>query len=107
MEMLKISKNDLPFQEIIQGDFIYADKTGYIYDILKDDPTSFCFLSRPRRFGKTLLLNTLEELFQGDPNLFRGLLIDKSGYKFERHPVLNFNMAYSQMSSKDELISRI
>ncbi|MDR1036511.1 MAG: ATP-binding protein [Deltaproteobacteria bacterium] len=107
MEMGKISKNDLTFREIVQGNFIYADKTGYIYDILKDDPTSFCFLSRPRRFGKTLLLNTLAELFQGDRELFRGLLIDKKGYKFERHPVVKFNMAYSQMSSKNELISRI
>ncbi|MDR1037404.1 MAG: AAA family ATPase, partial [Deltaproteobacteria bacterium] len=105
--MRKISKNDLTFREIIQGNFIYADKTGYIYDILKDDPTSFCFLSRPRRFGKTLLLNTLAELFQGDRELFRGLLIEKKGYKFERHPVVKFNMAFSQMSSKDELISRI
>ncbi|MDR1037379.1 MAG: AAA family ATPase [Deltaproteobacteria bacterium] len=107
MEMGKIFQDDLSFREIIQGNFIYADKTGYIYDILKDDPTNFCFLSRPRRFGKTLLLNTLAELFQGDRELFRGLLIDKKGYQFERHPVVKFNMAYSQMSSKDELISRI
>ncbi|MDR1036924.1 MAG: AAA family ATPase [Deltaproteobacteria bacterium] len=105
--MGKISIYDLTFREIIQGNFIYADKTGYIYDILKDNPTSFCFLSRPRRFGKTLLLNTLEELFQGERELFKGLLIAKSGYKFERLPVLSFNMAYSQMSSKGELISRI
>ncbi|MDR1036654.1 MAG: AAA family ATPase, partial [Deltaproteobacteria bacterium] len=105
--MKNLFNTDLPFREIIQGNFIYADKTGYIYDILNSQPTSFCFLSRPRRFGKTLLLNTLAELFQGDRELFRGLLIDKKGYKFERHPVVKFNMAYSKMSSKDELISRI
>jgi hypothetical protein len=104
MEMKKLFLNDLTFRQIIQGNFIYADKTGYIYDILNGDPTNFCFLSRPRRFGKTLLLNTVKELFKGDRELFRGLKIDKSGYKFERHPVLSFNMAYSKMSSKDELI---
>lgn len=97
----------MTFREIRQGNFIYADKTKYINDILQEGPNSCFFLSRPRRFGKTLLLNTIEELFKGDRELFRGLLIDQSGYKFERHPVLHFNMAYSEASSKDELITRI
>ncbi|MDR1035725.1 MAG: AAA family ATPase, partial [Deltaproteobacteria bacterium] len=47
--MGKIFQDDLSFQEIIQGNYIYADKTGYISDILKGAPTRFCFLSRPRR----------------------------------------------------------
>ncbi|MDR1038504.1 MAG: ATP-binding protein [Deltaproteobacteria bacterium] len=105
--MKKLFTNDLSFRQIIQGNYLYADKTGYIYDILNGDPTSFCFLSRPRRFGKTLLLNTFVELFKGDRELFRGLLIDQRGYKFERHPVLYFNMAYSLVSSKEDLVARI
>ncbi|MDR1037913.1 MAG: AAA family ATPase [Deltaproteobacteria bacterium] len=105
--MKKLSKTDLTFQQIRQGDYIYADKTEYIYNLLKDDPTNFFFLSRPRRFGKTLLLNTIEELFQGDRELFRGLKIDNSGYKFERHPVLNFDMSYAAVNTKDDLIDNI
>jgi hypothetical protein len=99
--------DDLSFREIRQGNYLYADKTKYIYKLLGVRPYKCCFLSRPRRFGKTLLLSTLDELFRGDRELFRGLRIDKSGYKFERHPVLNFNMAYSEVSSKDDLISRL
>jgi hypothetical protein len=106
--MKDLFESDLSFKEIRQGNHIYADKTEYIYKILNGKPTlNSCFLSRPRRFGKTLLLDTIEELFQGDRELFRGLWIDQSDYKFERHPVLKFNMAYSQVSTKDDLIDRI
>ncbi|MDR1037544.1 MAG: AAA family ATPase, partial [Deltaproteobacteria bacterium] len=105
-------KTNLPlgaptFRKIRQGNFIYADKTRYIYDFLEANPCDCCFLSRPRRFGKTLLLDTMEELFQGDRELFRGLWIDKSRYKFERHPVLRFNMAYAKIRTEDDLIFRI
>jgi hypothetical protein len=105
--MKKLFQNDLSFRQIRQGDFIYADKTEYIYNLLKDEPTNFCFLSRPRRFGKTLLLNTIEELFQGDRELFRGLKIDNSGYKFERCPVLSFDMSYAPIDTKDDLVDNI
>ncbi|MDR1036767.1 MAG: AAA family ATPase [Deltaproteobacteria bacterium] len=105
--MKKLFQNDLSFQQIRQGDFIYADKTEYIYNLLKDEPTNFCFLSRPRRFGKTLLLNTFKELFQGDRELFRGLKIDRSSYKFETHPVLSFDMSYAAIYTKDDLIDSI
>ncbi|MDR1036753.1 MAG: AAA family ATPase [Deltaproteobacteria bacterium] len=106
--MNRLFKNDLSFRQIRQGNYVYADKTDYIHKILKDDPTSFCFLTRPRRFGKTLLLDTIGELFQGDRELFRGLKIDESNYKFERHPVLKFNMAtYTDTYTKDILIGMI
>jgi hypothetical protein len=65
-------------------------------------------LSRPRRFGKTLLLDTIRELFQGDRELFKGLWIDKSDYNFERHPVLKFYMAtYTNLERNDNLIGMI
>ncbi|MDR1080903.1 MAG: ATP-binding protein, partial [Deltaproteobacteria bacterium] len=66
-----------------------------------------CFLSRPRRFGKTLFLKTIDSLFQGDRKLFEGLWIGKSDYRFEKHPVLNFNMAYDDVSASDDLVIRI
>jgi hypothetical protein len=102
-----LSTTDRSFQEIIRENFVYADKTEYIYKLLKVDRFKSCFLSRPRRFGKTLLLKTIKALFQDDRKLFEGLLIDKSDYKFERHPVLNFNMAYAKIRTPDDLISNI
>jgi hypothetical protein len=67
-----------------------------------------CFLSRPRRFGKTLLIKTLEELFLGNHELFEGLWIDTdSDYAFQRHPVLKLSMAYSKIYAKDDLEARI
>jgi hypothetical protein len=107
-ETKDLFESDLGFKKIRQDNLIYADKTEYIYKILNGKPTiNCCFLSRPRRFGKTLLLDTIQELFQGDRELFKGLWIDKSDYKFERHPVLKFTMAYSNINSKNDLIDNI
>ncbi|MCL1896941.1 MAG: AAA family ATPase, partial [Clostridiales bacterium] len=52
------------FRKIIEGDYVYADKTEYIYSLLNG--VSSYFLSRPRRFGKSLLLDTISEVFSGD-----------------------------------------
>ncbi|MDR1036046.1 MAG: AAA family ATPase [Deltaproteobacteria bacterium] len=106
-EMKQLTLGDLSFQRIREGNYIYADKTEYIYNMLAGNRFNNCFLSRPRRFGKTLLLTTIRELFQGDRELFRGLWIDNSDYKFERHPVLDFTMTYINVDTKDKLIGRI
>jgi hypothetical protein len=92
---------------MIEGNFLYADKTEYIFNLLDVDKFNCCFLSRPRRFGKTLLIKTIDALFQGERKLFEGLWIDGSDYKFEKYPVLNFNMAYYEISTSDDLISII
>ncbi|MDR1035214.1 MAG: ATP-binding protein [Deltaproteobacteria bacterium] len=109
METKNLFQADLTFKQIRQGNHIYADKTEYIYNILNGKPTlNCCFLSRPRRFGKTLLLDTIGELFQGDRELFKGLWIDKSDYKFESHPVQKFNMAtYANLNQKGNLTGMI
>ncbi|MDR1040055.1 MAG: AAA family ATPase, partial [Deltaproteobacteria bacterium] len=102
MEPKKLSLNDKPFRKIIQGNYLYADKTKYIHKMITE--YDCCFLSRPRRFGKTLLLDTLDELFQGNSELFEGLWIGAPNeYDFERHPVLRFNMAYAKISTKKDL----
>ncbi|MDR1080498.1 MAG: AAA family ATPase, partial [Deltaproteobacteria bacterium] len=88
MEQKTLSVNDRSFRNIIEGNFLYADKTEYIYRMLNIDKFNCCFLSRPRRFGKTLLLKTIEELFKGERELFKDLWIDKSDYQFGKHPVL-------------------
>ncbi|MDR1036756.1 MAG: AAA family ATPase [Deltaproteobacteria bacterium] len=106
-EMKKLSLGDHPFKLIREGNYIYADKTECIYNMLYGDPFTSCFLTRPRRFGKTLLLSTIEELFQGNRELFKGLWIDNSDYNFERHPVLNFTMTYIHVNTKERLLARI
>ena len=61
------------FSELIEGNYLYIDKTKYIYDLVNTG--KFYFLARPRRFGKSLLLTTLKALFLGKKELFKGLYI--------------------------------
>ena len=79
------------FREIIEGDYVYADKTKYVYDLINTD--KYYFLSRPRRFGKSLLLDTIAEVFSGDKELFKGLWIYDSDHDFAQHPVIRFDMS--------------
>ena len=78
------------FREIIEGNYAYADKTQYVYSLIND--VKCYFLSRPRRFGKSLLLDTIAEAFSGDKELFKGLYIYDSDHSFEKHPVLRLDM---------------
>jgi len=84
------------FRKIVVGDYLYVDKTQYIYNLINS--ASYYFLSRPRRFGKSLLLDTIGEVFGGDKELFSGLWIHGSDYGFPKHPVIRLDM--SQMSTK-------
>jgi hypothetical protein len=97
----------MTFREIRENNFLYADKTEYIHSMINSYKS--CFLSRPRRFGKTLLLDTVQELFRGERELFKGLWIETdSDYTFEKHPVLRFSMGrYNELSTKDDLIDCI
>lgn len=72
---------------------IYVDKTDLLYNLLTNE-TGTIFLARPRRFGKTLLVYTLENIFQGRKELFKNLAISDSehNYKFKRHHVIRLNM---------------
>ena len=63
------------FEKIRKGDFLYVDKTELIYQLV--DSGSYYFLSRPRRFGKSLLISTLEAYFQGKRELFVGLALER------------------------------
>jgi hypothetical protein len=80
-----------PFDEIIKGNLFYNDKTKNIYDLIRSSKKNY-FLSRPRRFGKSLLLSTLETLFSGQREPFKDLWIGQSDYKFPKHPVLSFSL---------------
>ncbi|RKY33948.1 MAG: AAA family ATPase, partial [Candidatus Omnitrophota bacterium] len=74
------------FEKIVRGGYLYIDKTEYLYNLITKG--SVYFLSRPRRFGKSLLISTLNEIFKGNKELFKGLWIDKSDYVWQEYPVI-------------------
>jgi len=78
------------FAQIIEDDYLYVDKTQYIFNLLKN---KYYFLSRPRRFGKSLLISTLKEIFEGNKELFKKLWIYNK-IEWQKHPVIHisFNM---------------
>ncbi len=80
------------FEEIRKSGFVYVDKTRYIYDLAHTQGNAI-FLSRPRRFGKSLLCSTLKYYFQGRHDLFEGLAIDQLETEWTQHPVLHFSMS--------------
>ena len=79
------------FDRIIEDDYVYVDKTALIYDLVSQG--KIYFLSRPRRFGKSLFVSTLENYFLGRKELFRGLAIDSLEKEWAEYPVfhLDFN----------------
>ncbi len=80
------------FKEIIEYGYLYVDKTRQVYDLV--DKGKLYFLSRPRRFGKSLLLSTLRYIFDGEKDLFKGLYIaEQTDYDWKKYPVLEFNFA--------------
>ena len=74
------------FEKIRNGDYFYIDKTALIYQMVKTG--SYYFWSRPRRFGKSLLISTLEAYFQGKKELFVGLAMEKLEKDWNKHPTL-------------------
>ena len=76
------------FQTIIEGGYIYVDKTKYIEDFRKQG-LKYVFLSRPRRFGKSLFASTLHAYYEGRKELFDGLEISGYEEKWRKHPVLH------------------
>ena len=77
------------FEKIINGGYVYVDKTALIYRLVKEG--SIYFLSRPRRFGKSLLVSTLEAYFQGKKELFKGLAIDEQEKEWAEYPVFHLS----------------
>jgi len=77
---------------ILREGYLYVDKTRQIYDLINEG--KLYFLSRPRRFGKSLLVSTLKEILQGNKELFKGLYIaEQTDYDWSSYPVLQFNFA--------------
>ncbi len=91
-------------KEIIEEDYIYVDKTDIAQDLIQNG--KYYFLSRPRRFGKSLFLDTLRTIFDGDKEVFKGLYIYDNGYKFDKYPIIYISFAEGLIRSNDELLDK-
>ena len=89
------------FEKLRKGDYLYVDKTELVWKIAYTSTPYF--LSRPRRFGKSLLLSTFEAYFEGKKELFEGLAIEKLETKWEKHPVLHLDLNAEKYDSPERL----
>jgi hypothetical protein len=102
-KLLPIGISD--FKKLREGGYIYVDKTEYIYRMIKEGG-GYYFLSRPRRFGKSLLLSTIEYLFKGEGELYRGLYIEDKWNWEETNPVVRIDFA-KDIKKKEDLKEKI
>ena len=86
------------FEELIQGNFLYVDKTEYIWQLIRPSSAGY-FLSRPRRFGKSLTVSTLKAVFEGKKELFNGLAIYDKPYDWKPYPVIHLDLNGFDFSS--------
>ena len=93
------------FKKLRTFNNIYVDKTSYIYELARTSTPYF--LSRPRRFGKSLLLSTMEYYFCGKKDLFKGLAIEKLEKDWVQYPVIKISFGRSSYESHDSLIAVI
>ena len=89
------------YSEIVELDCLYIDKTEYIVKMM--EVSKYIFLSRPRRFGKSLFVSTLQAYFEGRKELFKGLYIDRVEKDWTVHPLLRFDMSTAKHSDADQL----
>ncbi|WP_067089112.1 ATP-binding protein, partial [Methanobrevibacter curvatus] len=103
MQKLPVGRQD--FATIRENDYLYVDKTKYIHEMIKSGDINF--LSRPRRFGKSLLISTLKEVFEGNKKLFERLYIyDKWNWE-ESYPVIHIDLAGGTYDSLNDLENKL
>lgn len=101
-----VQASSYTLREIIEGGFVYVDKTRYIYQLVRYNIGTF-FLARPRRFGKSLMISTLDEIFQGNKEFFQGLWLYESDYNWEPHPIIRIDFSRHQIRTVADLEVRI
>ena len=101
--MKAITSSVYNFEKLRQEGYLYVDKTEYIWKLINPAGESY-FLSRPRRFGKSLTVSTLKAVFEGKKELFKGLAIYDKPYDWKPYPVIHFDFANCDIQSADELI---
>ena len=90
------------FENLIRGKYLYVDKTEYIWQLIEKEGESY-FLSRPRRFGKSLTVSTLKAVFEGKKELFKGLAIYDKPYDWKPHPVIKLDMNGRDFSTLEKM----
>lgn len=94
------------FSKLREGNYVYVDKTELVYR-MTHGASGYIFLSRPRRFGKSLLTSTLHSYFEGREDLFEGLAIERLEKEWTSYPVLHFDMSTAKHMDKDRLLSEL
>ena len=100
--MKPIATDTYNFERLMTDGYTYVDKTAVLYPLINKSIGSQFFLSRPRRFGKSLLMSTFKSLFQGRRDLFKGLAIDSLEYDWKTYPVLHLDMGSMQRPTVEE-----
>lgn len=100
--MKEITSSTSDFEDLIKGNYLYVDKTEFIWNLVKSYKGVY-FMARPRRFGKSLTVSTLETIFEGKKELFKGLAIYNKDYDWPTYPVIHLDFANFK-SSKPEKI---
>jgi hypothetical protein len=93
-----ITTSAYTFENTVTGNYLYVDKTDYFYQLV-NEPIGIFFLSRPRRFGKSLSVSILKNIFQGNKELFKGLKIYDLPYDWKKYPVINLNISKAPCDS--------
>ena len=88
--MKELTTSIFSFEDLIQGNFLYVDKTEYIWQLVKPAKEMY-FFSRPRRFGKSLTISTLKAVFEGKKELFKGLAIYDKPYDWKQYPIIHIS----------------
>ena len=103
MERQRLYPSDVQtFWKMRSGGYVYVDKTGYVYRMTHSGST-YVFLSRPRRFGKSLLTSTLHAYFEGRRDLFKGLAIERMEEEWDEYPVIHFDMSKGKHGEEAKL----
>ena len=93
------------FERLRKENYLYIDKTDLVWKMTKESP--FVFLSRPRRFGKSLLTTTLDSYFKGQKELFEGLKIMDLETEWEQYPVLHFDLSVAKTESSVDGLRKV
>lgn len=91
------------FKGLRKGDYVYVDKTAFIPQLLRGG--KYYFLSRPRRFGKSLFVSTLEYFFNGERDLFKGLAVDSYEWTWETYPVIHIDLNGANYTERKEALA--
>jgi hypothetical protein len=104
--MKPLSTSIYTFSNLIDGGFLYVDKTPLIHQLLEPASAQY-FLARPRRFGKSLLISTLKAIFQNRRELFKGLWLDSADFEWKTYPVIHLDMGSCVADSKEKLDAKL